>query len=48
VLFAGYQADGRPIVYEASGSASRVIRNERSTWARFQHYQALRFRNVAE
>jgi cell wall-associated NlpC family hydrolase len=48
VLFAGYQADGRPVVYEASGAASRVIRNERSTWARFQHYQALRFRNVAE
>ena len=48
VLFAGYQLDGRPIVYEASGPASRVIRNERSTWARFQHYQALRSRNVSE
>ena len=48
VLFAGRQPDGRPIVYEAAGASSRVIRNERSTWARFQKYQAIRFGNVSE
>jgi serine/threonine-protein kinase len=48
VLFAGYRPDGGPIVYEASGPASRVIRNDHSTWARFQRYQAIRLRNVAE
>ncbi|HUB32963.1 MAG TPA: protein kinase [Bryobacteraceae bacterium] len=48
VLFAGYRPDGGPIVYEANGPASRVIRNERSTWARFRRYHALRLRNVVE
>jgi len=48
VLFAGYRADGGPIVYEANGAASRVIRNEHSSWARFQRYQAIRLRNVIE
>lgn len=46
VLFAGYRPDGGPIVYEASGSHGRVIRNERSSWARFRSYRAMQFRDV--
>jgi hypothetical protein len=42
VLFAGYRADGGPIIYEASGAASRVIRNERVTWSRLIGYHPVR------
>jgi len=48
VLFAGYRADGNPNVYEASGSAGRVVLNTTSTWARFAGYRPLRFRNVVD
>jgi hypothetical protein len=48
VLFAGYRADGNPIVYEASGSAGRVIRNDWSTWSRFKSYYPLQYQAVAE
>jgi serine/threonine-protein kinase len=42
VLFAGYRPDGGPIVYEASGAAGRVIRNERMTWSRLAGYYPIR------
>lgn len=48
VLFAGYREDGNPVVYEAAGSAGRVIRNDWSTWSRFQGYYPLQYRMVAE
>jgi hypothetical protein len=48
VLFAGYRADGNPIVYEASGSAGRVIRNDWSTWSRFKNYYPLLYKSVVE
>ncbi|MCG3157676.1 MAG: hypothetical protein DKINENOH_04312 [bacterium] len=47
VLFAGYHADGRPIVYEANGGAGRVIRKVR-TWASLQNYHPLQYRMVVE
>lgn len=46
VLFAGYRPDGNPIVYEASGGAGRVIRNDWCTWSRFKNYYPLRYNNV--
>jgi hypothetical protein len=48
VLFAGYRDDGGPIVYEASGSAARVIRNDWSTWSRFQSYYPVQYKMVIE
>jgi serine/threonine-protein kinase len=48
VLFAGYRPDGGPIVYEANGRAGRVIRNDRSSWSRFRHYQAMQYRGVID
>jgi len=48
VLFAGYRPDGNPIVYEASGAASRVIRNETITWAKLAHYRPMRFRRLSD
>lgn len=42
VLFAGYRPDGGPIVYEASGAAGRVIRNERLDWSRLAGYYPVR------
>lgn len=48
VLFAGYAPDGRPIVYEASGAAHRVILNDWSKWSRFQDYYPIRYRNVED
>ena len=48
VLFAGYQPDGNPIIYEASGAAARVIRNESMSWSRLRHYRPLRFRRLSD
>lgn len=48
VLFANYRADGNPNVYEASGSAGRVIYNDWSTWARYRDYHAIQYRNVVD
>ena len=48
VLFAGYQPNGNPIIYEASGAAARVIRNEAMTWSKLTHYRPMRFRHLAD
>ena len=48
VLFVGYRDDGNPIVYEASGSAGRVILNDWSTWSRFREYYPLQYNMVVE
>ena len=48
VLFTGYRPDGNPIVYEASGTEGRVIRNDWSTWSRFRSYYPLRYRTVID
>lgn len=47
VLFAGYNSDGTINVYEASGSAARVI-FDRTTWSRFKGYIPLRYKNLDE
>jgi hypothetical protein len=43
VIFASYHEDGTISVYEASGSASRVVLT-RTSWARFKDYVPLRYR----
>jgi len=48
VLFAGYRPDGNPIVYEANGSAGRVIKNDWSTWARYNGYEPLEYAGVIQ
>ncbi len=48
VLFAGYREDGNPMIYEASGSAGRIILNERSTWSRYIGYYPLQYHMVIE
>jgi serine/threonine protein kinase len=48
VLFAGYRPDGNPIIYEASGAAARVIRNEAMTWSKLSHYHPVRFRRLSD
>ncbi len=48
VLFAGYREDGNPNVYEALGSAHRVILNTRRTWASLQGYYPLQYLKVIE
>jgi hypothetical protein len=48
VLFAGYRASGKPIVYEASGRSGRVVRNEQSSWSRYQGYHPLRFQSLLD
>ncbi len=48
VLFAGYRPDGNPIVFEASGSAGRVILNDWSTWSRFKGYYPLQYSRVVQ
>jgi hypothetical protein len=48
VLFAGYRPDGNPIVYEANGRAGKVIRNDWSTWARYNGYEPLEYAGVVE
>jgi len=47
VLFAGYNPDGTINIYEASGSAARVIYHS-STWSRFKGYIPLRYKNIDE
>ncbi len=47
VLFAGYNPDGTINVYEASGSAARVVVHK-STWSRFKGYIPLRYKNIDE
>jgi len=48
VLFAGYRPDGGPIVYEASGAAGRVIRNDRVTWSRLAGYVPVRSNRLVD
>jgi hypothetical protein len=48
VLFAGYRKNGMPTIYEASGKAGRVIRNEQISWAQLRHYRPIRFRNLVD
>ncbi|HOT98115.1 MAG TPA: hypothetical protein PLN61_00165 [bacterium] len=45
VLFAGYSPANEPMVYEASGSASRVI-FQVCSWGRFRDYYPLVYRGV--
>jgi hypothetical protein len=45
VLFAGYNPDGTPNVYEASGSAGKVV-FRKWPWARFRGYYPLRYHKV--
>lgn len=48
VLFAGYRPDGNPIVFEANGRAGKVIRNDWSTWARYNGYEPIQYAAVVE
>ena len=48
VLFAGYRDDGNPILYESVGSASKVILNDWSTWARYRDYSPLQYKMVID
>ncbi len=48
VLFAGYRPDGGPIVYEASGSAGRVIRNDKLSWSRLNGYHAVQSNSLTD
>ena len=47
VLFAEYNPDGRPVVYEANGGAGRVIRKIR-TWSSLKDYYPLQYKMVVE
>ena len=47
VLFAGYNRDGTINIYEASGSAARVIFHA-TTWSRLKGYIPLRYKNIDE
>ncbi len=47
VLFAGYHSDGRPIFYEASGGANKVIRKIWD-WSGLQGYYAIEYRRVVD
>lgn len=47
VLFAGYNPDGTINIYEASGSAARVIYHK-STWSRFKGYIPLVYKGIDE
>jgi len=47
VLFAGYNPDGTINVYEASGSAARVIYHK-TTWSRFKGYIPLEYKAIDE
>jgi len=47
VLFAGYNPDGTINIYEASGSAARVIYHK-TTWARFKGYIPLQYKGIDE
>jgi hypothetical protein len=45
VLFAEYSADGRPVVYEASGGAGKVVRRT-WRWSELQGYYAAEYKMV--
>lgn len=47
VLFAGYNLDGTINIYEASGSAARVV-FRRTTWSRFKGYVPLQYKFLAD
>jgi hypothetical protein len=47
VLFAGTTAEGKPVIYEASGSASRV-RMATPSWSYLNGYQPIRYPGVEE
>jgi hypothetical protein len=48
VLFAGSRADGVPIFFEASGSASKVRLNSNASWAYLNGYSGLRYGGIAD
>lgn len=47
VLFAGYNADGTINIFEASGSAARVIYHQ-TTWSRLKGYLPVQYLNIAD
>jgi hypothetical protein len=47
VLFAGYNTDGTPNIYEASGSASRVVYHQRP-WSYLRGYYALVYKGIPD
>jgi hypothetical protein len=47
VLFGGYNQDGTPNIYEASGSASRVIYHK-CPWSRFLNYYPLVYKGIRD
>jgi hypothetical protein len=47
VLFAGYNADGTINIYEASGSAGRVVYHK-TTWSRLKGYLPLQYKMLAD
>jgi len=47
VLYAGRSSDGKPIIYEASGSASRV-RMATPSWSYLAGYQPIRYNQISE
>jgi hypothetical protein len=47
VLFAGYNADGTINIYEASGSAARVVFHK-TTWSRLKGYIPLQYKMLAD
>lgn len=47
VLYAGRSPDGKPIIYEASGSASRV-RMATPSWSYLAGYQPIRYNDIQE
>jgi hypothetical protein len=48
VMFAGYRPDGGPLIYEASGQASRVVFNDKDTWTRFDKYAVIRYKGTVD
>lgn len=48
VLFGGYLADGRPLIYEASGAYSRVVKRDDMTWAQLKKYHPVRYAQIGD
>ncbi|MCX7958386.1 MAG: hypothetical protein N3B13_05000, partial [Deltaproteobacteria bacterium] len=48
VLFSHFDSGGKPIFYEASGSASKVRLNTTGGWSFLSGYTARRYRNITE
>jgi hypothetical protein len=48
VMFAGYNPDGTIDVYEARGSAARVVLTRRNEWTRFTNYVAIRYKGTVD